>query len=59
MGRTLPRLRPDVPDDQIIAAARELAWQNLNARVTVLASDRNVRNKARVAGLPSLTPALL
>jgi hypothetical protein len=57
MNETLPWLRPDVPDDAIIAGALELAWQDLTSRVAVTASDRNVRNKARLAGLGTLRPS--
>jgi len=56
MGSTLPWLRADVPDDVIIAGALELAWQDLTARVAMIASDRNLRNKARLAGLTVLRP---
>lgn len=51
MSRTLPWLRADVPDDHIIANALELTWADLTARIAVAASDRNIRNKARLAGL--------
>jgi hypothetical protein len=34
--------------------ALELTWDDLSARVAVIASDRNVRNKARFAGLSAL-----
>lgn len=51
MERTLSWLRPDTPDDRIIATALELVQRDLRARVALLASDRNVRNKARLAGL--------
>ena len=51
MNRTLPWLRADVPDDVIVAGALELTWSDLSSRVAVVASDRNVRNKARLAGL--------
>lgn len=51
MTATLPWLRADVPDDVIIAGALELAWDDLTAQITVVASDRGVRNKARTAGL--------
>jgi hypothetical protein len=54
MGSTLPWLRADVPDDVIIAGALELAWNDLTARVAVIASDRNLRNKGRLAGLTVL-----
>jgi predicted ribonuclease YlaK len=56
MTKTLPWIRPDVPDDVIIAGALELTWQDLTARVAVVASDRNVRLKARRAGLSTLRP---
>ncbi len=56
MGSTLPWLWADVPDDVIIAGALELAWQDLTARVAMIADDRNVRNKARLAGLTVLRP---
>ncbi len=51
MAATLPWLRSDVPDDHIIAGALDLACEDLTAIVTVLASDRNLHNKARTAGL--------
>jgi predicted ribonuclease YlaK len=56
MGGTLTWLRSDVPDDAIIAGALELVWQDLTSRVAVTASDRNVRNKARLAGLGTIRP---
>lgn len=56
MNETLPWLRADVPDDAIIAGALELVWQDLTSRVAVTASDRNVRNKARLAGLGTIRP---
>lgn len=51
MNATLPWLRADVPDDHIIAGALDLACEDLTACVMVLASDRNLHNKARTAGL--------
>jgi hypothetical protein len=54
MTRTLPWLRADTPDDRIIASALELVLHDLRGRVAVLASDRNVRNKARLAGLTTV-----
>jgi PIN domain len=57
MNSTLSWLRSDVPDDAIIAGALELVWQDLTSRVAVTASDRNVRNKARLAGLGTIRPA--
>jgi len=51
MAQTLPWLRADTPDDVIIAGALELRWEDLTSRIAVAASDRNVRNKARLAGL--------
>lgn len=54
MGQTLPWLRADVPDDRIIAGALELRWEDLTTRIAIVASDRNVRNKARLAGLGTL-----
>lgn len=60
MDETIGWLRADVPDDQIIAGALELSWQNLASRVAIAASDRNVRNKSRMAGLtPVKTESLL
>jgi hypothetical protein len=56
MNSTLSWLRSDVPDDAIIAGALELVWQDLTSRVAVTASDRNVRNKARLAGLGTIQP---
>jgi hypothetical protein len=51
MSQTLPWLRADTPDDVIVAGALELRWEDLTSRIAVAASDRNVRNKARLAGL--------
>lgn len=51
MSRTLPWLLADTPDDVIIAGALELRWDDLTSPIAVAASDRNVRNKARQAGL--------
>jgi hypothetical protein len=45
-----------VPDDTLIAGALELVWQDLTSRVAITASDRNLRNKARVAGLGVVHP---
>lgn len=56
MNSTLSWLRFDVPDDAIIAGALELVWQDLTSRVAVTASDRNVRNKGRLAGLGTIRP---
>jgi hypothetical protein len=56
MDETLPWLRRDVPDDLIIASVLELSWDNLARRIAVTASDRNVRNKARMAGLGTIHP---
>jgi hypothetical protein len=56
MDDTLPWLRRDVPDDAIIASILELSWENLAHRIAVTASDRNVRNKARMAGLGTIHP---
>lgn len=49
MARTLPWLHADTPDDRIVASALELVLRDLRGRVALLASDRNVRNKARLA----------
>lgn len=57
MTRTLPWLRADVPDDAIVAGALELLWEDLSSRVGITASDRNVRNKARLAGLGVVRPS--
>lgn len=57
MDETLPWLRAEVPDDSIIAGALELALRDLTSRVVVTASDRNVRNKARLAGLGIVRPS--
>ena len=59
MDATLPWLDARTPDDVIVAAALELVWGNLRARVALLASDRNVRNKARLAGLGTLATGAL
>lgn len=56
MSQTLPWLRADVPDDSIVAGALELLWRDLTCRIAIVASDRNVRNKARLAGLGSIHP---
>lgn len=56
MSKTLPWLRPEVPDDAIIAGALELVWRDLTAQLAVAASDRNLRNKARLAGLGVVHP---
>jgi hypothetical protein len=56
MSETLPWLQADVPDDAIIAAALDLMWADLTCGVAVTASDRNVRNKARLAGLGIVHP---
>lgn len=56
MDQTLPWLRSDVPDDAIIAGALELVCRDLTSRVAVTASDRNVRNKARLASLGIVHP---
>jgi len=57
MNETLPWLRAEVPDDMIIAGALELALRDLTTRVVVTASDRNIRNKARLAGLGIVRPS--
>jgi hypothetical protein len=59
MGRTLPWLRADTPDDVVVAGALELVVADLRARVAVLASDRNMRNKARLAGLSTFATTQL
>lgn len=59
MDETLPWLRAEVPDDMIIAGALELALRDLTSRIVVTASDRNVRNKARLAGLGIIRPSAL
>ncbi|MBN8869945.1 MAG: hypothetical protein J0H66_08715 [Solirubrobacterales bacterium] len=51
MSQTLPWLHADTPDDLIIASALELRWEDLTSSIAIAASDRNVRNKARLAGL--------
>jgi hypothetical protein len=56
MDETLSWLRRDVPDDVIVASALSLSWENLACRIAVTASDRNVRNKARMAGLATMDP---
>lgn len=56
MSQTLPWLRSDVADDAFIAGALELVWQDLTSRIAVTASDRNLRNKARLAGLGVIHP---
>jgi PIN domain len=59
MAATLPWLRADTPDDLIVAAALELVTRDLRGRVAVIASDRNVRNKARLAGLTTIATSQL
>ena len=59
MARTLPWLRADTPDDLIVASALELVLRDLRGRVALLASDRNVRNKARLAGLSTVATGQL
>lgn len=59
MSQTLPWLRADVPDDALIAGALELAWRDLTSRIAITASDRNLRNKARLAGLGVVRPSEL
>jgi hypothetical protein len=59
MEETLPWLRADTPDDIIIASALELVTADLRSRVAVLASDRNVRIKARRAGLSTVATSQL
>jgi len=59
MSRTLPWLRSDVADDVIVAGALELTWADLTAQIALAASDRNVRNKARLAGLGVVKPTEL
>lgn len=54
MERTLPWLRADTPDDRVVASGLELVLRDLSGRVALLASDRNVRNKARLAGLSTV-----
>lgn len=56
MSQTLPWLRADVPDDAFISGALELVWQDLTSRIAITASDRNLRNKARLAGLGVVHP---
>jgi hypothetical protein len=56
MSSTLPWLRPEVPDDALIAGALELVWRDLTSRIAITASDRNLRNKARLAGLGVVHP---
>lgn len=51
MECTLQWLRADTPDDVIVASALELVWDDLTSRVAIAAADRNLRNKARFAGL--------
>lgn len=55
MNQTLPWLRADTPDDRIVAAAVALVHADLRSRIAVLASDRNIRNKARMAGLSTVS----
>lgn len=56
MDQTLPWLRPDSPDDAFIAGALDLTWTDLTSRIAITASDRNLRNKARLAGLGVVHP---
>lgn len=59
MDETLPRLRRGSGDDQLLASALELRWQDLQASVTILTGDRNLRNKARFARMSCLGNDLL
>jgi predicted ribonuclease YlaK len=59
MSAPLPWLRADTPDDVIVASALEILMRDLRGRVAVLASDRNVRNKARLAGLATIATGQL
>lgn len=54
MERTLPWLRADVGDDRILASVLELRYADLAARLAVITEDRNLQNKARLAGVPYL-----
>jgi hypothetical protein len=56
---TLPWLRADTPDDVIVASALEILMRDLCGRVAVLAGDRNVRNKARLAVLVTIATGQL
>lgn len=59
MEQTLPWLRSNTPDDAFIAGALELMWADLTSRIAITASDRNLRNKARLAGLGVVHPRQL
>jgi rRNA-processing protein FCF1 len=41
-------------DDQIIASALELGWSDLRSDVSVVTRDRNMKNRARLAGLTTI-----
>ena len=56
MDDTLPWLRSDVPDDAVVAGALELMWVISQLRSRSRQSDRNLRNKSRLAGLASFAP---
>lgn len=54
--KTLPWLDKNVPNDRFIAKSLEIQRQNPGATIIVVASDINLINKARKAGLPTLDP---
>lgn len=59
MEPALPWLQVDVPDDRMLASALEVTFEHLAADVVLLTGDRNVRNKARLAGLQTAGPSLI
>lgn len=59
MDLALAWLQADVPDDRMLASAMEVALEHLAADVVLLTGDRNARNKARMAGLPTAGPSLI
>jgi PIN domain len=49
MRTTLPWLRPDNADDQILASVLELRWHHPHRSITLVTEDQVLRNKARRA----------
>ena len=52
MRETLEWLRAGHADDDLLASALELRWQDLNATVVLVTRDLNLQNKARLARMP-------
>jgi hypothetical protein len=53
MRTTLPWLRPDNADDQILASVLELRWHHPHRSITLVTEDQVLRNKARRARIPT------